>query len=256
MQDIVKTKTKTKQTFNKLIENISSFLYPRICLICREKIILNENYYTVGSNPRIESTEFCCYKCKSKLQYAPDKEDILNLLLVSFPDDKLAISNAVSLFQNSKEIPVINLAYKLKYGGFTRIGTEYGTWLGELLVEQKLTQYDYIVPVPIHKARKRERGYNQTYFIADGVGQIIKVPVVYDILKKIKYTVSQTTLTTENRKTNLLDVFQMNKVYDVAGKRILLVDDILTTGSTVNTCATTLLENGASIVDVATLIKA
>jgi ComF family protein len=108
--------------------------------------------------------------------------------------------------------------------------------------------------VPIHKTKKKERGYNQSDYIAQGVNNILKKKIKYDLIKRIRYTQSQTTLTLEERLANVKGVFEINKKYNLEGKNILLVDDVLTTGSTLNNCAYTLISNNARKVDVATLL--
>jgi len=235
------------------------FFFPKICLLCRDRIILElsiteNNFFDNEINHK--TTKYFCDSCKTKIEFAPPKDEITNNLVASFPKAKLAISNAVSLFSHSEEFPAFNLIYKLKYHGFTKIGIEYGIWLGKLLDNYGLKHYDFIVPVPIHKIKKRERGYNQSDFIANGVNKIIKIPIAKDLLIKIKHTKSQTQLSSVDRKTNLLDAFEVNNSDYLRGKKILLIDDVLTTGSTVNNCALCLLENSASSVDVATLLKA
>ena len=254
-----------KYIFNFLV-NLGNyffdFFFPKICLFCKDRIVLEhlENDSNISSifTSKInnKSTEYFCGNCKAKIEFAPPKDEIISNLVTSFPQNQLAISNAVSLFSSSEEIPAFELIYKLKYQGFTKIGVEYGTWLGKILADYNLKQYDFIVPVPIHKIKKRERGYNQSDFIARGVNKIIQVPIAYDLLIRIKHTKSQTQLNSVERKTNLLNVFRVNDAYDLRGKKILLIDDVLTTGSTVNNCALALLEGSASLVDVATLLKA
>lgn len=252
----------SKQTIN-ILRNLGvyffDFFFTKICLLCRDRIILEvsfkeNNFY--DEKIKHKSTKYFCDSCKTKIEFAPHKDEITNNLVASFPDNQPVISNAISLFSHSEEFPAFNLIYKLKYYGFTKIGIEYGIWLGKLLDNYGLKHYDFIVPVPIHKIKKRERGYNQSDLIAIGVHKILKIPIAKDLLKKIKHTKSQTQLSSTDRKTNLLDAFEVNNSDDLCGKKILLVDDVLTTGSTVNNCALCLLENSASSVDVATLLKA
>jgi ComF family protein len=244
----------------RFIKLFDEFIFPKICLVCRKRINSAELENNFISKKLQLADDFCCFECKSKFQFAPPKEEILNNLLNVFDKNELVISNVVSLFalpdENNENNSPMNLIYKLKYFGFTKIGFEYGIWLGNILAENDLKNYDFIVPVPIHKVKKRERGYNQSDFIAKGVQQIIEKPILTDLLIRKKYTISQTLLSSSERKNNLENAFELNKKFNISGKNILLIDDVLTTGSTVNHCAITLLENSASKVDVATLIKA
>jgi len=237
----------------RVLHHFVDFFYPPICLVCGDKINLD---YKSAKNPHIVSTEFCCAKCKSRITFVENINKTIIDIIPNYDPDDFAITNAISLFKNTIDPPIINLIYALKYRGYTRIGLEYGQWLGEVLISEKMTDYDYIVPVPIHSARKRERGFNQSDLIAQGINKILKIKIAFDLLKKTKYTFSQTSLSISERLQNLKNIFVFNEKYNVTGKKILLVDDVITTGSTLNNCALVLLENKAQQVDVATLLKA
>lgn len=229
------------------LQIFTDFLFPKICLSCRNKL---ERKIDISS-------EFCCQKCLNSFEIAPSTEEIENGLITFF-QDSLAISRAIALYASHSEdenIAIMRLIYKLKYGGFTKIGTEFGRKLAEVLEKNKMLDYDLIIPVPIHKARRRERGYNQSDFIANSVGEVIRKPVAYNIIERKIYTTTQTKLSLENRRKNIQNVFQLKNKSNVQGMKILLIDDVLTTGSTINSCATVLLENKAKQVDVATIVK-
>ena len=237
------------RAFNYFID----FIYPNVCLVCGDKIILN---YSRKINPHIDSTKFCCSKCKSQIVFAGNKYEVTADIISNYSLDNFAITNAISIFKNTTVPPIINLIYGLKYKGYTQIGIEYGEWLGKVLVSEKMIDYDYIAPIPIHPARKRERGYNQSDYIARGVNKILNIKIINDLLKRKKHTTSQTKLGQTERLKNMENVFAFNTKYNISSKKILLVDDVLTTGSTLNNCALTLLYNKAKQVDVATLLKA
>ena len=144
----------------------------------------------------------------------------------------------------------------MKYKGITKIGTEFGELLGKRIAKEGFADYDYVIPVPIHQSKKRERGYNQSEFIAKSVAKILNCNYNSQLLKRKKYTNSQTLLDTTERKKNIQNVFASyndKAVELVNGKDILIVDDVLTTGSTINECARILINMGANSVDVATL---
>lgn len=109
--------------------------------------------------------------------------------------------------------------------------------------------------MPIHKAKRRHRGYNQSDYIAIGINKILQKTVAPNLLIRLKHTPSQTLLDVTERMKNVKSVFEVNPKYDVYNKNILLVDDVLTTGSTLNNCAQTLLYSHARRVDIATLLK-
>lgn len=109
---------------------------------------------------------------------------------------------------------------------------------------ENLKMYDIIITVPISKQRKKERGYNQSYLIAKEISKIIKVPVERKILYKVKHTVPQSTLNKEQREENAKGVYKVSNITKLYNKKILLIDDIYTTGNTLNECANILIKKG------------
>jgi ComF family protein len=116
-----------------------------------------------------------------------------------------------------------------------------------------LPEIDVIIPVPLHSKRLREREFNQSLLLADRLGRVLRRPVSWTTLLRVRMTVPQTELRRAGRLTNLRRAFSVSNPAEVAGKRILLVDDVLTTGTTVNECAKALRKAGTSHVYVATL---
>lgn len=109
---------------------------------------------------------------------------------------------------------------------------------------EKLEKYDIILIVPVNKARKKERGYDQSYLIAKTISTIIKRPIVKNVLYKDKNTIKQSTLNKEERKENVKGAYSIKNFQKLKNKKILLIDDIYTTGSTVNECSRVLIEKG------------
>ena len=226
--------------------SIIELLAPLHCLIC--------NTY-IGNNN--QESAFLCSRCYNSLPYTSSSDVVFNHLVKNFPADDLAISNAISLLSVKDDSKIMEVIYALKYKGFTKIGIEFGKLLGNRLLLDRFSKYDALIPVPIHHARKRERGYNQSKLIAEGVGQIIKVPINTNIIKRKIYTQTQTLLKSDERKINVADAFAPTSPnLKLNGKIFLLIDDVLTTGSTLNSCANLLLELGSKRVDVATLVIA
>jgi len=149
------------------------------------------------------------------------------------------------------------LIYALKYYGYWQVGVELGIELGAAVQLLAPTRYDAIVPVPIHPARRRERGYNQADAIAEGVQRLLRIPVLLDAIRRTRYTQSQTRLSAGERRTNTEGAFgQGSQAARLQGATILLVDDVFTTGSTLRSVATCALELGAARADAATLVAA
>lgn len=115
--------------------------------------------------------------------------------------------------------------------------------------------FDVVVPVPLHHVRRRERGYNQSALLAQELGRRMGCPVRQNALKRIRPTTTQTNLTAKERLSNVADAFQYGRTKGLAGRRVLLVDDVMTTGATVNACAKTLGKGGAGSVHVVTVAR-
>ena len=109
---------------------------------------------------------------------------------------------------------------------------------------ENLKKYDIIVVVPISKQRKRERGYNQTYLVAKEISKILKIPIYKKAICKIKNTVPQSSLNKKQREQNAKGAYKANNIKNLKNKKILIIDDIYTTGNTVNECANILIQKG------------
>lgn len=115
--------------------------------------------------------------------------------------------------------------------------------------------YDIIVPVPISKKRLKTRGYNQSYLIAKEISKILNIKLENDILSKQKDNIAQSTLNKSEREENVKCVYKLVNENKVKNKKILLIDDIYTTGSTVNECSKILTNAGAKKIDIFTIAK-
>jgi ComF family protein len=157
-----------------------------------------------------------------------------------------AIFDLVSLFVFEKEGAFQHLVHALKYQGFQKVGRDLGEQLGQRVVELGI-EADLLIPVPLHRRKLRERGYNQAEAIARGMQTVMKCELRTDILQRTRFTVSQTTLALEERKKNMEDAFDVisSRRAVVKGKSVIIVDDVLTTGSTIISCATALKKAGA-----------
>ena len=115
--------------------------------------------------------------------------------------------------------------------------------------------FDLVVPVPLHHVRRRERGYNQSAVLARELGRRIRCQTMPGMLRRIRPTTTQTNLTAPQRLSNVKNAFQSRRANWLAGRRVLLVDDVMTTGATVNACAKALKEGGAMAVHVLTVAR-
>lgn len=217
------------------------FFIPRTCNAC--------NNYSRSNQQLI------CDNCSRELiKVSNDK--LPNYYSDAFGTSRI-ISDFYPLFEFNKDSPIQSLLHELKYNSKFRIGV----MLGEMIAEQYYDQLnrhaiDYIIPIPLHRVKKAERGYNQAYYITKGISNKIKIPLAVNKIKRIKFTKSQTTFTREERIANLQNAFALKKPSTVKDRIILLVDDVVTTGSTTNECAKVLREAGAKRIIVASVAVA
>jgi ComF family protein len=152
---------------------------------------------------------------------------------------------------------VRDVIHEFKYNRQIHLRHVVASWLRAALDDERLRgcQFDVIVPVPLHPARQRERGFNQASLLAQLLSAHTSIPC-RPLLKRIRYTTTQTALDRSERMENLHNAFRLRKNVDVRGLQVLLIDDVLTTGSTLSECARVLKRAGAKSVHAATAARA
>lgn len=159
------------------------------------------------------------------------------------------ISDLVSCFVFESNGPFQHIVHALKYKEYKSFGIELGEWIGRLMRDWSI-EADIIIPVPLHRIKHRERGYNQSEFIAQGIASVVKKPILMDVVRRTRYTQTQTRLNIEERRKNMEGAFEMvsNVSNILDGKSCLIVDDVITTGATINSCAKEILAVGDSTI--------
>jgi ComF family protein len=152
---------------------------------------------------------------------------------------------------------VREIIHEFKYGRQIHLRRLVARWLHAALDDERLRgrRFDVVVPVPLHATRLRERGFNQASLLAALLSAQTSIPSK-PLLDRIRYTTTQTALDRSERMENLHDAFRLRKNADVRGLRVLLIDDVLTTGSTLSECARVLKRAGALSVHAATAARA
>src|SRR5439155_22666788 len=152
---------------------------------------------------------------------------------------------------------VRHIIHEFKYGRQIHLRHLVARWLRAALDDERLhgNHFDVLVPVPLHPARQRERGFNQARLLSELLSAQISLPSKLH-LERIRYTTTQTALDRSERMENLHNAFRLRKNADVRGLRVLLIDDVLTTGSTLSECARVLKRAGAFSVHAATAARA
>ena len=218
----------------RLVSWVSNLLYPQRCMLCRCFLSKGE-------------TDIC-HRCLCDApvypfgRLTPDKQGKNNIhFLDSF--------TAVWYYEGDVRKSI--LRYKFRRGVF--LAPKFARMLAERLTQQEMAHPDVLTWVPVSRARRFQRGYDQCELLAKQLGKTLGVPVV-STLRKVRNAPPQSGLdSAAMRKANILGAFALKKDIDLNGKIVLLIDDIFTTGSTMNECARVLLTSGAAQVHGATV---
>ena len=219
--------TPIKNSFNYLFD----FILPRFCIHCDKKLFNSE--------------QFICASCHQEIKI-PGDALIQSEYSRKFAEKKL-VTDFMSTYIFEKDGVLQSMIHSLKYDNNFRIG-EYLGKLTAIELDSILTAWnaDLIIPVPLHSLKKAERGYNQSYYIAKGISAVTNIDVKYNTIKRIRFTKSQTTMNLKEREENISGAFLCGDKKAVEGKKIILVDDVITTGSTINEAASALIKAGAA----------
>ncbi len=228
--------------YNRFFYDFIHLFFPATCLACSQKLIHAEKH-------------LCTY-CLGTLPETPNHL-VNNHQIAQKFYGKVPPIHVVSLYKFTKKSHVQKILHQLKYKNLPAFGKHLGKYYGMLL---KKTNYavglDAIIPVPLHPIRLQERGYNQSKLIAQGLATALHLPCHDTWLVKKLNTPTQTKKTRQKRWENVQLAFSIPNQTLVKGKQLLLVDDIVTTGSTLTACTQALLESGASTIRIVTLAVA
>lgn len=220
----------------KLLDFVLDLVYPRACPVCDQPVPVGEG--------RI------CFKCREKIVYIGEKtcrkcgksiEDDTQIFCRECTQHRHLYTEGLALYDYQS---IASSIYRYKYENRRDYGKFYGEDLAKCFGEQIYKwNIDAIIPVPLYKRKERERGFNQAKIIALQLGEKLKIPVYCDYIKRVKDTKPLKKMDYIARQNNLKNAFHIPED-DVKLKRVLLVDDIYTTGSTIDAIAATLREHG------------
>ncbi len=226
----------------RLIEDFINLFYPKLCAACGAHLLQQE--------------KFICTQCLynlPKTNYHHIKENPVEQVFWGRVD----ITAATAYFLFEKESRFAKIIHQLKYRGMKEIGIEMGKIFGaELKETSRFNKVDLIIPVPLHWKKQKKRGYNQSEFIASGIAESMGKPIDTNTLYRAVETETQTRKSRYERWENVENIFRLKSVDIITGKHILLIDDVITTGATLESCAITLLNEKDTKVSIATLAMA
>jgi len=209
--------------------DIVNLFFPNLCQLCKKPLIDGEGQiclHCLCNLPHVES-------------WLQEDNPIIHLLA-----DREQLKYAAAFLHYQKGGSVQRLIHLLKYYDNKELAYMLGRQAGRklLLTDSLLCQSDYLIPVPLHPRKMRQRGYNQSEWIAMGLQSVLNIPLQTTSLLRGKKTDSQTDKMIYNRWLNVKDVFTVSDKEELEGKSILLVDDVITTGATLGACVDVLSE--------------
>jgi len=210
--------------FNYIID----LFFPKVCAGCHTILITNETVF--------------CTNCRHELPLTQYHLDPKNEAVKKFYG-KIAIEHASALLYFNKKGIVQELIHNLKYKGHEEIGTVLGNWYMEDLKELILeTPFDVVIPVPLHPKKFRERGYNQVTTFGKALAKGLKINYNDTVLYRKKYSKTQSKKNLIGRSENIENIFDVHFTEENQNKHFLIVDDVLTTGATLEACSKALLK--------------
>ena len=239
-------------SFRELLSAISDIIFPPQCLSCAE--ILNPQAKSVFCSSCLEKIRFIsgsiCPVCGMAFFNSPAENHICGNCLEARP--YFTKARAVAGF----ETVIMDTIPKFKYGRNVVIGDGLGSFMaGFSFPDFDFAEYLLIIPVPLHIKKLRERRFNQSLLLARALGKKHKITVNFSLLKRHKFTLTQTGFNRTEREKNIKGAFIITDKKKIAGKNIILVDDVYTTGATVNECSKILKKGGAKNIAVLTLAR-
>ena len=224
--------------FTDLLDHTLSLFYPKVCAACGTGLLRHET--TV------------CLSCRHLLPKT-GYETYLDNPLARIFWGRVDFEAVAAIFFFSKHGKIQHLIHELKYKRNQDAGLFLGEQMGlELKKAALFQQIDYLIPVPLHPKRQYQRGYNQSEVIARGMRQTMAVPVSTDVLYRNIATSTQTKKSRQARWDNGKDIFALKNPELLAGKHVLLLDDVITTGSTLEACGQVLKQIPDIKVSIAT----
>lgn len=230
-----------------MFETAVVFLYPARCRVCEE-------FLGVTSMPYI------CAHCWRDMQFLePPWCDICGTPGVDGLCDACAISpprygklRSIAFYHTTLQQAIHLFKFKKK-----KVFAHHLIQLinAHIPSDCSLAAYDFVLPIPIHKKRLRERGFNQATLLADGIAKVAGVPVLTDALVRKRHTVAQSSLDSTARQQNIVGAFEVRNPDIISGKRLLVIDDVFTTGATIREAVSELWAADPAEIDVLTLAR-
>lgn len=223
-----------------------TLLSPCLCQNCGRRLTETEQTFCSICNGNLPRTT---------LYLSPEDNDLTNLFARRLP-----VAKATAFIYYQPAADSCHFVYQMKYYKQSQVATEMGRMMGHELADKGFfNDIDALVPVPLAPVREHQRGYNQSLLLAEGVSEITGIPVYDDIIRRTHFLGSQTQLNHIEREENVADAFLLNpdsphiRQGKVAGRHLLLIDDIVTTGATLIACGQEILKSAPAAISILAL---
>lgn len=211
--------------FQRVMTDVLDIVCPESCLSC-------------GCHLKAEKGQFLCPECWSEYEKTDFFKEEENLITQSFNTENIKIEYGCTFLKFDKKETTQKILHNIKYFNHPELGVKFGRIAGfQLKNYGRFSDVDFILPVPMHPEKQEKRGYNQAEKIAEGLSEVLKIPIRNDILHKNVNTESQTRMNKVQRLKNSEGVYSADRVGEVSKNHFLIVDDVFTTGATLEVCA-------------------
>ncbi|MBL7765485.1 MAG: ComF family protein [Chitinophagaceae bacterium] len=228
--------------FRKISQSIVQLFYPNVCAACGTQLLGDEKVICTTCWHDFPETDY----------HLHDVNPVEEKCRGRFP-----FRHATAMYYFNKETRIQQALHHLKYRGETEVGKAFGQHFGRALLQSSwVNEIDVIVPVPLSDKKLKERGYNQSACIAEGISEVTGIPVDTKSLRRVKHTATQTHKSRSERMNNVANAFALVPHHELANKHVLLVDDVITTGATLESSAKMILTANQSQISIATLAYA
>ena len=220
-------------------ESVLHLLFPHVCEGCGTDVIEREHFLCLKCHASLPKTEFHLYP---------------NNPIEKIFWGRLPLTNATAQYYFTKGAMMQHLMHQLKYRGNKELGLYLGRLMGHAFNSSNRFRYiDALIPLPLFPTKEKKRGYNQATVLCEGIAEVLGKPVLKNVVIRTMHTDSQTKKSRVQRWENMEGRFELTHAEAIQGKHILLVDDVVTTGATLEACGSELLEAENTQLSVATL---
>ena len=222
-----------------MVKDFFDLIFPNTCISCENALLRGERNICIYCIQKLPKTDF---------HFHEDNELCRKLW------GRVPLKYGLAYLKFSKGSSVQNIMHHIKYKDASEAAVMLGSWYGHDLYKTGYSdKFDLIVPVPLHKSKFRKRGYNQSACFAQGLSEGLSIDYCETALERARESSTQTNKGRLDRWSNVKEIYRVKDATSIVGKKILIADDVATTGATIEVCAQQLLDAGAAEISVAVI---